>query len=326
MRSDARLSEILHGRRILLIGVKFYHYNEEIIRKMESYGAEVSFYYERDTSLMFGLTKFLKKGKTDRIQHRHYQQILRKIAGKPFDYLLVIRGYKLQSDFVEAVKQMNPGIKTILYQWDSYKIWDCDYRHLIPAFDVVKTFDYQDAEELSLPYVPTFSTDEFRKLKAVSADFDLFYCGNYTYPRYEFLLALIRFAQQNGYKLHTRLVMTWRYFLQEQWAGRRLNYRLVSFRKLTKNEYVDLFARSRVVVDLTSENQAGLTMRTLDALSAGKKLLTNNHRVFNEPGIHPQQVALYDPEKLVIDPTFVSDQLFEKKDYSIDRWLLSVFV
>lgn len=323
--TETDLRKIFENRSILMIGVKFYHYNDEIIRKMESYGASVSFFYERDTSPLFGLVKFLKKGNTEAIQRKHYKSILEKIAGRQFDYLLVIKGYKLEGAFVEAIRKSNPGIRTIMYQWDSYSIWDCDYRYLIPSFDSVKTFDYNDAHELNLQYVPTFSTDEFVRLEQSPPDYDLFFCGNYTYPRYLFLKKLIRFAEQKGYRLETKLVMTWKYYLQERWHGVRLDPALISFRKLSKEEYVDLFSRSLVIVDFTSDGQAGLTMRSLDALSAGKKLLTNNPNIFREPGVGEGQVAVYDPEALDIDPAFMTQQRFEARDYSVDRWLFSVF-
>lgn len=322
---ETELRKILENRSILMIGVKFYHYNDEIIRKMESYGANVSFFYERDTSLLFGLVKFLKKGNTEAIQRKHYQGILKRIAGRQFDYLLVIKGYRLEGAFVESIRKSSPRIRTIMYQWDSYSIWDCDYRHLIPFFDSVTTFDYNDSEELHLGYVPTFSTDEFGNLPQKQPDYDLFFCGNYTYPRYLFLKKLIRFAEQRGYSLKTKLVMTWKYYLQERWHGIRLDPALISFRKLSKEEYVDHFSRSLVIVDFTSDGQAGLTMRSLDALSAGKKLLTNNPNIFREPGVRDGQVAVYNPEALDIDPAFMTQQTFEGSDYSIERWLLSVF-
>jgi len=319
------LSKLFANRKILMIGVKFYHYNDEIIRKMESYGADVSFFYERDTSPIFGLVKFIKKGNTEAIQRKHYLGILKKTEGEQFDYLLVIRGYKLEGAFVEKVRKQNPGIKTIMYQWDSYSIWDCDYRHLIPFFDSVKTFDYNDAQELNLQYVPTFSTDEFADLKEIAPDYDLFFCGNYTYPRYLFMEKLILFARKRGYRLKTKLVMTWKYFLQERLRGIRLDPSLISFRKLNKEEYADLFSRSLVIVDFTSEGQTGLTMRSLDALSAGKKLLTNNLNIFKERGVGETQVAVYSPDALDIDPAFMIQHSFERHDYSVERWLLSVF-
>ncbi len=323
--TETDLRKIFENRRILMIGVKFYHYNDEIIRKMESYGANVSFFYERDTSPLFGLVKFLKKGNTEAIQRKYYLGILKKIAGRQFDYLLVIRGYKLEGAFVEAVREISPGIRTIMYQWDSYTTWDCDYRPLIPFFDSVTTFDYNDSEELNLRYVPTFSTDEFGSLPQKQPDYELFFCGNYTYPRYLFQEKLIKFAEERGYRLKTKLVMTWKYYLQERWRGIRLNPSLISFRKLSKEEYVDLFSRSLVIVDFTSDGQAGLTMRSLDALSAGKKLLTNNTNIFREAGVGKDQVAVYDPEALDIDPAFMTQRRFEGRDYSVDRWLFSVF-
>lgn len=322
---ETNLKEKLEGRHILVIGVKFYYYNEEILKKFRAAGARVTFFYERDISFVFGLVKYFRPGSVDEMQHRHYEGITQKIEGETFDYLLVIRGYKMQGEFVTRVKQLNPGIRTLLYQWDSYRLWDCDYRHLMPFFDGVATFDFQDAEELSIPYIPTFSLDVFRDISVSKTDYDLFYSGNYTYPRYLFLIQLVQLAKQQGYRLNTRLVMSRKTYLQERWRGVKLDPALLSFRKLSKGEYEDLFARSLVIVDFTDEKQTGLTMRTLDVLCAGKKLLTNNKNVFKEPGLNPDQIRVYNPRELRIDPEFVGEADFERKNYSIERWLGRIF-
>ncbi|MBO3273560.1 hypothetical protein, partial [Hymenobacter defluvii] len=145
------LEEVFENKNVLFIGVKFYEYHLAIKQKMEQYGAAVSFFAERDTSILYGIVNRLLPQRIDSFQKMHYESILKAIAKKKFDYLLVVRGYRMPLSFVKTVKARNPGIKTIMYQWDAnvnsaYLNLDEEY-NLIPEFDKVFSFDYKDVEQ-----------------------------------------------------------------------------------------------------------------------------------------------------------------------------------
>ena len=320
------LNQKLSGKRILFIGVKFYHFSAEIVAKMKQYGAEVSFFYERDTSLQFAFAKTFKPEYANKLLESHYQKVSESVKDLTFDFLFVIRGYMMQPWFVEKIKINNPGIRTILYQWDSYTNWECDYRYLISSFDVVKTFDPRDAEELHLPYVPTFSSDEYTNLPTIAPEYDLFYSGGFNYPRYNFLKQLIAYSKENNIKLYAHLSISLKSYVREIMAGNKLDPYLLSFKDLDKHEYLKIFIRSNVIIDYTKDNQAGITMRTLDTLMAGKKILTNNQFVKLESIFQPEQIQFFNPADFSADQAFVKNvQLFPKRNYSIDRFLNGIF-
>ena len=320
------LNQKLRGKKILLIGVKFYHFTDEIIAKLVHYGAEVTFRYERDTTIKFGLAKTFKPEFADVLQERHYRKVAAEAEEKHFDYMLVIRGYTMQPWFVEKIKADHPGIQTILYQWDSYANWECDYRYLISSFDVVKTFDRKDAVELGLPYVPTYSSDEYADLPETETEFDIFYSGGYTGPRYEFLKQLLSYSAAHGLKLYAHLVMNQVSYIRGFLSNDKPDRSLLSFKNLSKEEYIEIFKRSNVIIDYTKDTQAGITMRTLDVLAAGKKLLTNNRYIMEEPAYNPAQIQLFDPANFSVDTDFVKrKELFPRQDFSIDKWLNNIF-
>ena len=321
----ASLQGKLKGKKILFISAKFYHYNEEIISKMKACGAEVTFFYERDISLKYGIAKNIFPSYANKIQDQHYGNILARIEGKQFDYLFVIRGYKMEKWFTEAIKAKYPSIKTILYQWDSIYNWECDYRHMITWFDVTKTFDYKDAEDLSLPYVPTFHTDDFKVKSADNPIYDLFFFGGYSYTRYEFVKRLKAYTEDHGIKLKIHLAISLKYYLREWVSGRRLNLSLLSLRQLSPKEYHEVFNQSNIIIDYTNPSQTGITMRSLDALGAGKKLLTSNGYITKEPGYDDRQIMTFDPQNIHIDTKFLSHESFPQQDYSIEKWLDAIF-
>ncbi|MCX2473217.1 hypothetical protein OQZ33_02615 [Pedobacter sp. MC2016-05] len=315
----------MKGKRILFIGVKFYHYTEEIKKKMESLGAEVTFFYERDTSLKYALAKNFFPGYANKIQDLHYMEVIRKIGPLAFDYLFVIGGYKMEEWFVKTLKERLPDLKTILYQWDSIYNWECDYRHMIPWFDVTKTFDYKDSEMLHLENLPTFHTDEFKVVSTEIPKFDLFFVGGYSHVRYEFVKKLIRYCKTHGIKLKVHLAISIKYFLKEKLSGKALDASILSFSKLDQQEYYRLFKQANIIIDYTNPAQTGITTRSLDALGAGKKLLTTNEYIVREPGFNPEQIRIFDPHKIHIDKDFLAPKTFAHQNYSIEKWLDAVF-
>jgi len=315
----------LKNKKILFVGVKFYHFNDEIITKLRQYGGDVLFFHERNVSIKYGLAKNICPKYVNQIQDNHYLNILKKVEGREFDYLFVIRGYKLEPWFVEKIKSYSPHIRTILYQWDSIYNWESDYRYLIPHFDHVKTFDYRDSLDLGLEFVPTFHSDEFATLKEQESVYELFYSGVYSYPRYEFLKRIISYANTHNIRLKTHLAISFKFFLKEWLMGRKLKSNLISFKKMNKEEYLKLFNESNIIVDYTNEMQTGVTMRTLDAFGGGKKILTSNEYIKKEPGYNSNQVQIFNPLDFTIDKEFLAHKSFPKQNYSIERWLDRIF-
>jgi hypothetical protein len=320
-----RVKEKLAGKKVLFIACKFYHYGEAIYDKIKSYGADVTFYYERDTSFNHVIAANFFPDSLDKRQDTHYNKILKETSDQTFDILIVIRGYKMRGWFMDEIKNRNPNIHTILYQWDSVKFWDSDYRYLIPYFNKTLSFDYIDCADLKLPYAPTFHMDEYSEIKEIPQKFDFIFCSNHTDEKYRFLLNFLKFASEKGYKVKVHLYMSWFKYLKEKLKTNKIDYNLISFRRLKRDEYFKLFCESRTIVDFSSTAQSGISMRVIDALGCGKKVLTNNSYVKNEPGYNPQQVTLYDTTNLNFSDSIITDEKFEKTDYSIDKWLENIF-
>lgn len=320
-----RVKEKLAGKKVLFITPKFYHYGEAVNEKIKSYGADVSFYYERNTSLLHVAIANFFPSQMNQWQDSHYRKILKETSHISFDYVIVIRGYKMQSWFIQTIRERNPNVYTILYQWDLFSLWDSDYRHLMPYFDKTLSFDYRDCDTLNIPYAPTFHMDEYAAIKSSSQTFDFIYCANHTDEKYEFLKKFLDYSAQKGYRIHTHLYISWFKFLKENLRGNNIGYHHVSFRRLKRKEYFELFSQSKTVVDFSATTQSGITMRVIDALGSGKRVLTNNGHVTQEPGFDPRQVVLYNPRDFSLPEDVLQEENFKKRDYSIDKWLDNLF-
>lgn len=324
--SHTELKNRLEGKRILFVSPQFYHYSDVIREKLQSYGAAVDFFYERDVTVKHALVDSFFRSKMDAWQRRHYNTILEKTAGKDYDYLLVIRGYKMEASFVDAIKKRNPGITTLLYQWDSIHAWESDYRHLLPVFDKTFTFDYADAALLNIPYVPTFHTDEYSNMPERKKEYDFLFCTSYTREKYEFMQQLVDYCRQKGYRLKTHIYISTKRYITERLKGYSINRTDIAFHRINRHAYADLFSRSGAIVDFAGTTQTGLTMRVVDALGAGKRVITNNPAVAQEPGFNDRQIIIFDTHHFVLPDWVTSDETFEKRDYSADQWLTRIFL
>ena len=328
------LKETFNGKKVLFIGVKFYDYHLEIKRKMEEYGASVTFFAERDTSIKYGIVNRLFHSKLDEYQQLHYSSILKKVEGVKFDYLFVIRGFKMPLSFVQAIKAKNPGIKCVMYQWDananSQFINLPGKLNVLPEFDKIYSFDLKDVEENEfLTYSPTFHTDEFLQMtdnSTADCTYDFFYFGSYLPERYAGLLKFKKLAEKQGFKLKTHFYMSYRYYQIEKLKGTVLDKSLISFKLMTRGEYLDLLKKSKAVVDVSNAKQTGLAMRVIDAVAAGKKVLTSNKWIVKEPCYNPNQIQIIDINDITIPEGFLDGKIdLAKPDFTIERFLTNMF-
>ena len=100
----------------------------------------------------------------------------------------------------------------------------------------------------------------------------------------------------------------------------------VSFRHLSSNKLASVYASSRSVIDINHPNQSGLTMRCIESLLSGKKLLTSNANIMNEYIYDVSRVFVFDRSSPCFPGEFL-DAPFQpissdlKDYYSIDYWL-----
>ena len=200
------------GKKILFISPIFYDYHIIIKEKLESLGAEVFFYPERDYSWKFSVVSNFFKSKLDAFQSKYYFDILKKTEHLAFDYLFVIKAYKMPVQFVEIFKARYPKAKTIMNQWDSAK--NNSYDYLIDEFHKVLSFDIEDVKENSkLEYLPNFYLDDIKSIDVNSYKngirYDVFLVASFLPERYERILKLIDFAKKiqdrlpNDIQLHS---------------------------------------------------------------------------------------------------------------------------
>lgn len=102
------------------------------------------------------------------------------------------------------------------------------------------------------------------------------------------------------------------------------------FAKLTKEEIVNLYEASRCVLDAPQDDQSGLTIRTIECLGAGKKLITTNKNI-KEYDFYREENILVIDGKIDWNSRFFSDEYVELPEiiyekYSIENWVKELLI
>lgn len=332
-----RLKEYLNNKNIIFFSVQTFNLEKEIIEKLKEYGALVDYYDERPSNNIFA--KGIIRLKRSVYQHRinkYYKNILDEVSQKKYDILFVNRGEVIPAFFLEEFKKSQPNCEMLFYTWDSFT----NHNHpttILKYFDKKFTFDSDDAIKYNINFRPLFYLDSYKSIKQEKNEriYDLLFLGTAHSDRYEISTKVIKWSENNGLKcfyyyfMHSRLV----YFYKKKYdeTFKKFDYKKLSFKSLTKNEILELYKKTNVILDINHPQQKGLTMRTFEALGAGKKLITTNSEISKYCFYNTNNIYIICREEVILDKGFfeskyeeVDQELYYKA--SIEGWLHSIFV
>ena len=321
----------LAGRRILFIGIGFYDYESTIVERLRARGACVQSFLALPPLLRNNALATLIRMAGSRglaLVRRHERHILQRTRQTEYDQILVIKSTELRTEFLKALRQQQRCAEFILYQWDSLARMP-GVEDRLPLFDRILTFDRQDAlARPNLAFRPLFyRCHPLSPALETGSAVDLCFVGWLHAGRLATLRRLQAEAESQGMSFHVYLFTGVRTFLKLL-LGR--NARNVHVRTLPYSELLECYRRATVIVDLPHVGQSGLTMRAIEAVGAGRKLLTTArdvmHYDFYASGnvrVMPEGAPLLDAEFLRRPATPYTEAV--RRRYSLDAWINDVF-
>ena len=322
------MTRCLSGAKVLFVGPVTYDYHRAITRAFGLHGAEVDFFGEHTLSLLYRLLdnaapRFLAKKKEG-----FRRAILGRAKQVRYQFILVIRGDMLDGNTLAALRALQPGAHFVMYQWDA--VASFDYLSLSKEFDRVWSFDRRDCEKFGFEYLPLFYDDDYRALgaSATAPDLDLVFVGALHSDRLRVARSLTEQAATLGLTSFVYLYIPFWTYVKRAAKARALSHdpRFIRFRPLPKQRNLEYLARARVVVDVNNPLQSGLTMRTMEALGAGKKLITTNASIAEDEFYSPQQISIVERQAPKLDWTFVAAPTVtaDVGRYHLTRWVEEV--
>ena len=319
----------------LFIGASFFGYAREIVSQLDSRGHRTIWFEDRPgtdtlTKALVRLSSALIAGKIE----AYFNGIIEQLRGQPIRDVFVIKGEAVTVSVVRRLRAAFPKARFTLYFWDSYRNMPKGTEAKVDLFDRAFTFDPVDAEaDHRLTYRPLFHLKEFTALAERVRDIDILFIGTAHSDRYD-VLKRIETAIPTGYGFTKLLYYPSRSLYQIKRVLRPSQWRStppdVIFKPLQKPAVLALIARAKVIVDVERPVQTGYTIRTIEAVAAGRKLITTNPRIRDADFYRSANHLYIDRHNPRIDADFLDGPVeviphHIIRRYDVDGWLNDIF-
>ena len=324
----------IFNKRILLFSPAFFGYENKMVDAMIQLGAQVDYYDERSitSSIEKSLLKISPKifyNKTS----KYYKMIINSLKDE-YDYIVFIKCEMPSPALIKEIKVKFTKAKLCLYLWDSLQNIK-GIKEKIGLFDFVSTFDKKEAIG-GIHFRPLFFSDEYyEKQVNLNSDYkyDICFIGTAHNDRHIIVNALEQQCNEKGLALFSYLFLQSKFIyiiykiFRKQF--RRTHYNDFNYKPLPSSQVRDIIRQSRVVLDIQSPRQTGLTIRTIESLGMKKKIITTNQEISGYSFYNPHNVCTIDRKKPFINEDFIVEKYQELtqetyKYYSIESWIYGI--
>lgn len=308
----------------------FFGYERDIKSELERLGAVVDWLPDRPFDQPF--PKAVAKVCSSCVlpyADKLYEYLLDGFGATHYDYIFIINGQTLSDRMLKRLIANFPSAQCILYMWDSFKNRP-RFKDKMSYFDNVSTFDSDDALNYKIELRPLFFGPGFDiKKTSQSKKYQVSFIGTAHSDRF----AVVDRVRKN---LPKGTDAYWYLYLQSPWVFnlyrltksdmRHANRQDFQFEPIAKTTIQKVFEDSLAVLDIEHPNQCGLTMRSLEALGARKKLITTNVNIQKYDFFSKDNILVINRENPIISKEFFESPCIElpsdlRNRYSITGWL-----
>lgn len=258
---------------------------------------------------------------------RHFGKELEK--HDRIDQILIIKGEGVSEATITKMRASYPMAKIVFYLWDSLANTPGAARKTLLC-DASFSFDPVDCDRHAhLKYLPLFyskKTDNTTYIPGFAA-----FIGTLHSDRYQLINMLGKEIERiNGIKpfLYFYYPNRWIFAILKSMKKTFMTIRIsdLHYEPVSREQYEKIQSAAEIVIDICHPKQSGLTMRTIEALGAGKKLITNNKTVCRSEFYRPENCYVIEGQPTDDFAYFLKSsyqQLEESiiEKYHIDSWL-----
>lgn len=309
--------------KILFIGLPYHNYIKALTDEMEFQGHTVTFYPVELRKTKDKILRTLSPSSYIDKLDRYHSLMIRQEKKEKYDYIIFLQVHTISmSNFLE-LKDDHPESKFILYTWDALSPL-LNYVPYIPYFDKVYTFDPTDAKNYGLNYLPLFCVRDFQNLPIVEPDTDVYMVGNLVKPdRYRAIQAFERYCKENDIRFKKYIKCTPVVIIQLLIKG--FLPRGLKLRSISRSHFIHLLQYSIATFDFANHKQSGYTMRFIENMCAGKKIITNNKRAIGESFYSSNRFFVFDELNFDGIKEFIQEPI-KDSDVRFDEFSIQSFI
>jgi hypothetical protein len=315
---------------VLLISPLTFSYHLTISAALRSMGYEVTWWDERASSAtLYKIALRLFPTATVKWSERRFSNQLEQLDDSRFTHVLVIKGEGLSRWIVKEIRKKLYLASMGLYLWDGIenikgvsKIWQ--------EFDSVATFDPFDAKTYGWTYRPLFGRSVSASVGAQQVtQYDWSFIGTIHSDRHRVIHRLrkrygassrnfVYCYFQSPLMLFIRRLLDWTLWLAPKGT--------LSTKSMSAKDVSQIVASSGSVLDIEHPKQRGFTMRTIETILAGKKLVTTNELIYQSDLYHPSRVCVINRDRPEISVEFLNKSYLPvaeniRSKYSCEGWV-----
>ncbi len=329
----------LKGKKILLLSVPFFNYDNAIRQKLRELGAEVDYYSERSVSSALNRAIIKVFPHVFDVWTLNYYKGIVNNNKKDYDYVLFNGTEMAFKKIIELVKESYPHAKLMAYEADSILGDKCRESYW-DLFDTVYTYDRRDYEYYvkrfpNFKFRPLYYADEYREKHEVKEKkYDLTFIGTIHSDRNRIINTVCKQCENAGLRtyLYRYLQAKFMYIFYKikDRSFKENSIKDYSFDKIDGKTISEIYSLSTAVLDMQHPRNVGLTMRTIETIESGLKLVTTNEDIVNYDFYRPENIQVIDRNNPTIDPTFfktpyvpIEEAIMDR--YSLEYWLREIF-
>ena len=283
-------------KRLLFLGWDYHIYTMEMVEEFRNLGYDVTFYNVVSFTPAAKFRKLVSEKWDTRVRYFRHHDIVKKEKNNSYDVVFCLLPFFTLENLRE-LRAIHVQSRFILYLWDAiggYIRKGIDLDAYLQCFDKTYTFDKKDAMRYEIDYQPLFCVRRFQdQLPFPDCRNGVYMVGNLAdFRRYGAVDSFNRYCRYRQISFEWYLKGTLRKNMKIFMQGGSLrNLHLTS---IGDQEFCRMMNRSQAVFDFANHLQDGYTMRLMENLCAGKKIITNNRNVLNESFYSPDRFFVFD--------------------------------
>lgn len=235
--------------------------------------------------------------------------------------VVIVSDYAYYKGIKKYIQKINKNCKVYMYFMNSLKSCsETEKNNIFKEFDLdeIFTFDFDDA----IKYKCNFKATPYKRngllISPLRYEYDLVFIGR-NKNRINFI--------ENFY-LHCTEKANINVYLKVLGETNIENIKLKKF--MSYEEYLKILNTSSTILELVSNSQKGLTLRTLEALFYKKKLVTNNQFIRNYDfySYFKDNILIIDDKKYSFDDVIsflgkpYKECTIDLNDYEFNKWIV----
>jgi hypothetical protein len=341
-------------KKVLLLAPPFYALHDQIRSALEKQCYKVTFIpdllQKYNPNFSTSSLASLKKTYYNICQpNLRYLNQYQNEANCEYDYFVCINGYSFHPSLLKSLRRVNSNIKAVLYLWDGLSFFD--FSKTFSYFDSIFTFDYKDALEKNIKYLPLYWIRNKRCGLVNDKKYDLSFIGTLHSDRFRLISKIVSQCNDLNLKYFIKLVYRERKLslldsIRYMYYKKKNNPSAIAFidefkilqgnvtadylcnTPLSSKDVESVIENSRCVLDVELPYQTGLTNRMISSMGNGKKVITTNKAIKDTPLWDENNICCIDRETPVLDSDFIYSDYIPNPvivDYlgslRIDNWI-----